>query len=214
MPTDFRSLARQKAAKYGLLPDVFERQIDAESGFNPKAVSSAGARGIAQIMPSTAKGWNVNPDDPHAALDAAAKNMASYVRTYGGMGTADPTKVRGAYEKALQAYNAGPGSVGRYLPEETKGYISKIIGPDKYSFTQSLQGQPQEAARPTSPGPNVVYNIYAQPAEQTQPPTTQDFLRDFASLYKQQAASNRFNPAALASVLTASATSTPSSFGL
>ena len=74
-----------------------------------------------------------------AALDAAAKNMSSYIRTYGGFSTKDPYKVRSAYEKALQAYNAGPGSVGKYLPAETKNYISKIVGPDKFSFTQALQ---------------------------------------------------------------------------
>ena len=136
--TDYRELARQKAAKYGLIPEVFERQIAAESGFNPAAVSSAGALGIAQIMPETAKGWGVDPRNPVAALDAAAKNMAAYIRTYGGAGTTDPVKIRTAYEKALQAYNAGPGSVGKYLPGETKRYISKIIGPDKFSFTEAV----------------------------------------------------------------------------
>jgi len=176
MPTDFRALARQKATKYGLLPDVFERQIEAESGFNPKAVSSAGARGIAQIMPSTAKGWGVNPDDPQAALEAAAKNMAGYVKTYGGMGTTDPTKVRGAYEKALQAYNAGPGSVGRYLPSETKGYISKIVGPEKFSFTEALQGQPAQQTAPTQqPGGRTFIVLADQKAE------PKSFLGDYIS---------------------------------
>ena len=154
MPTDYRSIARQKAAKYGLLPDVFERQINQESGFRPGAVSSAGARGIAQIMPDTARGWGVNPDDPIAALDAAAKNMAAFVRTHGGMSTRDPYKVRSAYEKGLQAYNAGPASVGRYMPAETKNYIKAIIGPDKYSFTQALQGKQQNL--PTQPQPQQV----------------------------------------------------------
>jgi murein DD-endopeptidase MepM/ murein hydrolase activator NlpD len=138
MPVDYRAIAREKASKYGLLPEVFERQIQAESNFNPGAISEAGARGIAQIMPSTARGWGVNPDDPLAALDAAAKNMAAYIKTYGGLGTSDPVKARSAYEKALQAYNAGPNSVGRYLPKETQSYISKIIGPDKFSFTNAL----------------------------------------------------------------------------
>jgi murein DD-endopeptidase MepM/ murein hydrolase activator NlpD len=151
---DYREIARQKALKYGLLPEVFERQIGAESGFNPKAVSSAGALGIAQIMPSTAKGWGVDPRDPVAALDAAAKNMSSYIRTYGGFSTSDPYKVRSAYEKALQAYNAGPGSVGKYLPAETKNYISKIVGPDKFSFTQALQNaaftEPTSSSLPAS----------------------------------------------------------------
>lgn len=152
MSVDYRQIARQKAYKYGLLPDVFERQIQAESGFNPSAVSEAGALGIAQIMPETARGWGVNPRDPVAALDAAAKNMAAYIKTYGGFSTQDPVKVRQAYEKGLQAYNAGPGSVGKYLPQETKNYIQKIIGPDKFSFTEALKGRsfgPQSAVSQT-----------------------------------------------------------------
>ena len=138
MPVDYRAIAKQKAEKYGLLPEVFVRQIQQESGFNPGAVSEAGALGIAQIMPSTARGWGVNPRDPVASLDAAARNMAAYIKTYGGKSSNDPVKVRSAYEKALQAYNAGPGSVGRYLPDQTKDYISKIIGSDKFSFTDAL----------------------------------------------------------------------------
>jgi hypothetical protein len=114
---DFQSLARQKAKKYGLDPNVFERQIRQESGFNPSAVSPAGAIGIAQIMPATARGWGVNPRDPNAALDAAAKNMARYVHQYG------------SYRNALIAYNAGPGAVGRgSLPAETQNYIKTILG--------------------------------------------------------------------------------------
>jgi len=149
MPTDFRQIARQKAQKYGLLPEVFERQIEAESGFNPRAVSSAGARGIAQIMPGTARGWGVNPDDPVAALDAAAKNMAAYTKTFlGGKAPGeetDPLKLRQATEKALRAYNAGPGAVEaskRYA--ETNAYVNKIIGPDKFSFTEALGAQQPE----------------------------------------------------------------------
>lgn len=139
MPPNYREIARQKAARYGLLPEVFERQIEAESNFNPTAGSSAGAIGIAQIMPDTARGWGVNPRDPVAALDAAAKNMAAYVKTYGG-GTKDPVKMRGAYEKALRAYNAGPGAVEaskRY--GETNEYVNKIIGPSTFSFTDALR---------------------------------------------------------------------------
>ena len=149
MPTDFRQVARQKAQKYGLLPEVFERQIEAESGFNPQARSYAGARGIAQIMPATARGWGVNPDDPVAALDAAAKNMAAYTKTFlGGKDPSketDPAKLRTATEKALRAYNAGPGAVEaskRYA--ETNAYVNKIIGPDKFSFTEALGAQQPE----------------------------------------------------------------------
>jgi len=141
MPPNYREIARQKAIRYGLLPDVFERQIDLESKFDPNAVSAAGARGIAQIMPDTARGWGVNPRDPVASLDAAAKNMAAYVKTYGG-GTKDPVKMRAAYDNALRAYNAGPGAVEASKGKgygETKEYVNKIIGPSTFSFTDALR---------------------------------------------------------------------------
>lgn len=114
--TDWRQEARGAASRYGIDPDIFARQIGAESNFDPNARSSAGARGIAQIMPGTAKGWGVNPDDPRAALDAAARNMAGYIDKYGG------------WKNALVAYNAGPGRVGKPLYSETRGYVDKILG--------------------------------------------------------------------------------------
>ena len=160
MSTDYRAIARQKAIKYKLLPDVFERQIDTESGFNPKALSSAGARGIAQIMPETAKGWGVNPDDPIAALDAAAKNMAGYINTHGGLNTNDPAKMRAGYEKGLRAYNAGPGAVEASKNyAETNRYVKKIIDPNTFSFTEALKGRsatPQ--AQPQSQPQQVATN--------------------------------------------------------
>lgn len=113
---NLRAAARQAAIKYKLDPDLFARQIGAESGFNPRAVSPAGARGVAQIMPATARGWGVNPDDPVASLDAAAKNMSRYVHTYGN------------WRDALVAYNAGPGAVGKPLYRETQAYVQKILG--------------------------------------------------------------------------------------
>lgn len=129
---DYRRLARQKAQKYGLDPYIFERQIGAESGFNPNARSPAGASGIAQIMPATARGWGVNPNDPVAALDAAAKNMARYVRRYG------------SYENALRAYNAGPGAIERSRGySETNNYVAKILrGRDPGRLGQPVRGGP------------------------------------------------------------------------
>ena len=72
---NYRRIATLKARKYGIDPRYFRRQIGAESGFNPNARSRAGARGIAQIMPETAAGWGVNPDDPIASLEALATLM-------------------------------------------------------------------------------------------------------------------------------------------
>ena len=157
--TDWPSVARNAAQKYGLLPDVFARQIKMESGFNPKAISPAGARGIAQIMPETAKSWGVNPDDPQAALEASAKNQAGYLKTYlGGRDprqVTNPTELQTAYDKMLRAYNAGPGAVEasrKYA--ETNAYVKNILGP--IDFTKQLQGGvqvPQQQQQPSATTP-------------------------------------------------------------
>lgn len=126
--TDYRALAAADAKKYGLDPNIFIRQIQQESGFNPNALSPAGAEGIAQFLPSTAKGYGINPWDPVQALNAAAQYDVSSLHQYGG-----------DWAKALAAYNAGGGAVNaaikrggtnwqRYLPAETQNYIKAILG--------------------------------------------------------------------------------------
>jgi len=115
------------ALNSGISPNVFVRQINQESGFNPRAVSPAGAIGIAQFEPATAAGLGINPWDPVQSLQGAARLMASYVWQYGDIA------------KALAAYNAGPGAVQRainlggsnwrvFLPFETQNYIRIILG--------------------------------------------------------------------------------------
>lgn len=141
----YESLARQKAKQYGIPEDLFARQINQESGYNPKAGSSAGAQGIAQIIPATAKAWGVkNVFDPNEALDAAAKNMAGYWKTYKKQGKSDLE----AYKLSLAAYNAGPGSVDKYkgIPPfaETQNYVKSItngqtIAPNKDELSWMVQ---------------------------------------------------------------------------
>jgi hypothetical protein len=121
MAFDYRAYAFQAAQRAGIAnPEIFVRQINAESGFRPDARSPAGALGIAQIMPGTARGWGVDPLDPKASLDAAANAMAKYLRSY-----------KGDWAKALAAYNAGVGAVAKYggVPPyaETRNYIKKIL---------------------------------------------------------------------------------------
>lgn len=150
-PNGWRALARSAGdsavgAGFGAL---FERQIDQESGFNPdvvlgRRVSSAGAEGIAQLMPEFYP--NVDRLNPREALGVAANTMATYISRYDG-------DVR----KALAAYNAGPGRVGRlieehgsdweaYLPSETKGYLERIAGTSTPRLTGgSLEGGPAPA---------------------------------------------------------------------
>jgi soluble lytic murein transglycosylase-like protein len=124
---DYHQLARQDAMDNGIDPTLFERQINQESGWNPDAVSSMGAIGIAQIMSRTAAGWGVDPHDPVASLSAAAKAMAWYQNHYG------------SFEKALAAYNCGTDTLNKAmaeygadwrvgLPAETQRYIHAIVG--------------------------------------------------------------------------------------
>ena len=108
------------------LTPVFVKQIQTESNFNPNAASPAGAVGIAQIMPNMHP--DVDPRDPVASINYAAKLMANSLTNYGGN-----------MAKALAAYNAGAGTVNAaieqggqdwmsYLPGETKGYLNTILG--------------------------------------------------------------------------------------
>lgn len=126
--SQYIAYAQQDAINAGISPVYFVRQINQESGFNPYAVSPAGAEGIAQFEPGTAAGLGINPWNPVQALQGAANLMASYNRTYGG-----------DYAKALAAYNGGTGTVQyavnncganwlNCLPGETRHYIYVIMG--------------------------------------------------------------------------------------
>src|SRR5499427_4340567 len=129
---DLQDYARQVANKYGIDPDIFTRQIQQESGFNPSARSGAGAIGVAQFMPGTAQGMGIDPTDPYAALDAAARMDAQNLAKYGG-----------DYAKMLAAYNAGGGNVDKYggVPPfaETQTYVQNILGGAKQAVQQTAQ---------------------------------------------------------------------------
>jgi hypothetical protein len=108
------------ARRYGLDPEIFDRQITQESGRRKHAVSGAGARGPAQIMPETAKGLGVNLYDADVTddLEGAARLMRDLLHQFGG-----------SYEKALRAYNAGPGAVEKSKQyAETNDYVARILG--------------------------------------------------------------------------------------
>jgi hypothetical protein len=126
--SQYVAIAEQDAVDAGISPQYFVRQINLESGFNPYAVSPAGAVGIAQFLPGTAAGLGINPWDPISALRGAARLMASYASSYGG-----------DYAKALAAYNGGTGTVQyavrvcganwlNCLPWQTRHYIFVVMG--------------------------------------------------------------------------------------
>ena len=104
----------------------------AESGFNPRAVSPAGALGIAQFMPSTARSYGLrDPFDPVAAIDAQAHLMSDLLRQFHSV------------PLALAAYNAGSGAVAacHCVPPypETRAYVARIL---------ALAGGPGSARAP------------------------------------------------------------------
>ena len=126
--------ARRAAVKNRIPVDLFLRQIGAESGWNTKAVSPAGARGVAQFMPGTAAQMGVDPDDPVQALHGAAKLMRQHVDQFG------------SYRDALVAYNAWPGRVGKPLYDETRKYVEKIMrGRDGKVAARQADETPQPA---------------------------------------------------------------------
>jgi hypothetical protein len=124
MPTNremYEPIAREAARRYGIDEETFVRQIAQESGFNPLAHNVAsGASGIAQIIGRFHPG--VNPADPIASLEYAAKWVADLRRIYG------------SYRKALASFNWGPANVAKWdgkretLPEETRHYLDVILG--------------------------------------------------------------------------------------
>ena len=124
--------AHAMAVKYGLpRPDMFVRQIIAESRLNPKAVSPVGAAGIAQFMPATGLQYGLRPEDrfdPIKSLDASARYMRDLTKRFNG-----------DQQHATGAYNAGAGGYSRNLEKnrlrtgtpsisipETRDYMAKI----------------------------------------------------------------------------------------
>lgn len=132
VPAQYQAQVLAAATKWGINPAVLAAQLNAESGFNPHSVSSAGAVGIAQFLPSTAKEWGVNPYDVNSAIDGMAKLDAAYLKRYG------------TWSKALAAYNAGPGAVEKYggIPPyaETQNYVRKILAAAGGALTGDLAG--------------------------------------------------------------------------
>lgn len=118
---ELRTLIQQAANSAGVDPKLFESLVAAESGFNSRAVSHAGAQGLAQLMPGTAKALGVtDPFDPQQNLFAGAKYLGQMLRQFGG-----------DEKLALAAYNAGPGTVSRFggIPPitETQAYVQRVL---------------------------------------------------------------------------------------
>lgn len=120
-PQQWRGRVAELALKYDISPALLEALVWQESRWNQAAVSSAGARGLAQLMPATARDLGVNPHDPSANLEGGARYLRMQLDAFGG-----------DVELALAAYNAGPRRVqqaGGIPPiRETRQYVAAIMG--------------------------------------------------------------------------------------
>ena len=121
VPAHFAPSFRRAAQRWSVSAALLAAQARKESNFDPRARSSAGALGIAQFMPGTARAYGLrNPFDPDAAIDAQAHHMRDLLRTFGSV------------PLALAAYNAGAGRVRECMCvppiPETQAYVADILG--------------------------------------------------------------------------------------
>ena len=142
---DYSGYVQQAASKYEIEPELIKAVIKAESNGNHRAVSSKGAMGLMQLMPSTAYDMNVvNPFNPEENIEGGTRYLRTLLERFNG----DLTL-------ALAAYNAGPKTVEKYrsVPpiSETKQYVKKILsifkGKGNYGFTESA-GQGNATPQP------------------------------------------------------------------
>jgi soluble lytic murein transglycosylase-like protein len=146
----FDALIEQYASSLGVSADLVRAVIQAESGFNPHAISSKGAMGLMQLMPATARELGV--EDPFHPADNIRGGVTYLARLL--------ARYDQNVELALAAYNAGPRSVERYgnaVPpyRETRDYVRKItakpgtttpaspIEPSIYKWIEVVDGQPR-----------------------------------------------------------------------
>ncbi|CUH53077.1 lytic transglycosylase domain-containing protein [Shimia sp. R11_0] len=116
----YLAMAREAALLHGIPVDLFLKLVQQESNWNASAKSHAGALGLAQLMPGTARALRVDPLDPRQNLEGGARYLKQQYLKFG------------SWRLALAAYNAGPGAVEKYggVPpyKETRNYVRIIMG--------------------------------------------------------------------------------------
>jgi hypothetical protein len=115
----YDALFERATRAYDVPSGLLRAVASVESGFRADAVSPAGARGLMQLMPATARGLGVDPMDPAQAVDGAARMLSGLIHQFGSV------------KLALAAYNAGAGAVKKYggVPPyaETQTYVRRVL---------------------------------------------------------------------------------------
>ena len=119
--TPYGEIIAAMSEAHGVDPLLVRALIQVESNYKPGARSRKGAMGLMQLMPATARVYNVrNPFDPRANIEAGVKHLRSLIDRFGN-----------ELELALAAYNAGEGAVAKFndVPpyRETRTYVSRIL---------------------------------------------------------------------------------------
>lgn len=121
VPAVYAAKVSELSQRFDLSPTLIEALVWQESRWRANARSPVGAQGLAQLMPGTARYLGVDPSDPFANLEGGARYLREQMDRFDG-----------DIEKALAAYNAGPGRViaARGIPRirETQGYVAAIMG--------------------------------------------------------------------------------------
>ncbi len=132
-PKTVRDLVNEAARRHGLPEELIHSVVAAESAYQAGAVSPKGAVGLMQLMPQTARTFGVDPRDPEQNLEAGVRYLRDLLIKYDSDAN-----------RALAAYNAGPGAVDRYgdVPpyRETQSYVSKVL--TNYTKAAEVNRQP------------------------------------------------------------------------
>lgn len=137
--TQWNSYISEAAKAYNVSEYLIRAVIQCESGGNPKARSSAGAMGLMQLMPGTARSLGVsNAYDPRQNIMGGTRYLAGCIKTFNG-----------DWRRAVAGYNWGPGRASlkkanweSYLPKETRNYLARVSSYLPANFTTNYSGLP------------------------------------------------------------------------